>query len=154
MAGVPLAGVAAAPGSTAAQPQLTALPLPRGVTDLVIDPSHTATLYAAVPGLRRPVFKSTDGGATWTNSSTGLPRGAAIAALAIDPTAPAATVYASTSQGLFVTADGAATWQPVNSQGLPAGVPLSTVTVSPATSPPTLYLGTFGAGVFALAPDS
>jgi len=138
--------------STAAQPQLTALPLPRGVTDLVIDPSHPTTLYAAVPGLRRPVFKSTDGGATWTNSSTGLPRGAAIAALAIDPTAPA-TVYASTSQGLFVTADGAATWQPVNSQGLPAGVPLSTVTVSPATSQPTVYLGTFGAGVFALTPE-
>jgi photosystem II stability/assembly factor-like uncharacterized protein len=94
--------------STAARPQLTALPLP-GVGDLVIDPSRPATLYAAVPGLRRPVFKSTDGGATWTNSSTGLPRGVAIAALAIDPAAPA-TVYASTSQGPFVTADGAATW--------------------------------------------
>jgi len=137
--------------STAAHPQLAMLPLPGGVADLVIDPSHPATLYAAAPDLRRPVFKSTDGGATWTNSSTGLPRGVAIAALAIDPTAPA-TVYASTSQGPFVTADGAATWQPVNSQGLPAGVPLSTVTVSPATSPPTVYVGTFGAGVFALTP--
>jgi photosystem II stability/assembly factor-like uncharacterized protein len=138
--------------STAAHPQLTALPLPRGVTDLVIDPSHPATLYAAVPGLRRPVFKSTDGGATWTNSSTGLPRGVTIAALALDPATPA-TLYAGTSQGPFVTADGAATWQPVNGQGLPTGVPLSTVTVSPATSPPTVYLGTFGAGVFALTPE-
>jgi photosystem II stability/assembly factor-like uncharacterized protein len=138
--------------STAAHPQLARLPLPGGVADLVIDPSHPATLYAAAAGLRRPVFKSTNGGATWTNSSTGLPRGVAVAGLAMDPTAPA-TLYASTSQGLFVTADGAATWQPVNGEGLPAGVPLSTVTVSPATSPPTVYLGTFGAGVFALTPE-
>ncbi|HVR11129.1 MAG TPA: hypothetical protein VMW75_24005, partial [Thermoanaerobaculia bacterium] len=137
--------------STAAHPQLTALPLPRGVADLVIDPSHPATLYAAVPGLRRPVFRSIDGGATWTNSSTGLPRGAAINALAIDPAATA-ILYASSAQGLFVTANGAATWQPVNGQNLPAGVALSTVTVSPATSPPTVYLGTFGAGVFVLTP--
>ena len=138
--------------STAAHPQLTALPLPGGAIDLVIDPSHPATLYAAAYGLRRPVFKSGDGGATWTNSSVGLPRAVAIAALAIDPSAPS-TLYASTNQGLFVTEDGAATWQPVNSQGLPLGVPLTKVAVSPATSPPTLYLGTFGAGVFALTPS-
>jgi photosystem II stability/assembly factor-like uncharacterized protein len=137
--------------STAAHPQLAMLPLPGGVTDLVIDPSHTTTLYAAAAGVRRPVFKSGDGGATWTNSSVGLPRGVAIAALAIDPSAPS-TLYASTDQGLFVTEDGAATWQPVNSQGLPLGVPLTKVAVSAATSPPTLYLGTFGAGVFALTP--
>jgi photosystem II stability/assembly factor-like uncharacterized protein len=137
--------------STAAHPQLARLPLPGGVADLVIDPSHTATLYAAAAGLRRPVFKSSDGGATWTNSSAGLPRGVVIAALAIDPSAPS-TLYASTDQGLFVTEDGAATWQPVNSQGLPLGVPLTKVAVSPATSPPTLYLGTLGAGVFALTP--
>lgn len=137
--------------STAAHPQLAMLPLPGGVTDLVIDPSHTTTLYAAAAGVRRPVFKSGDGGATWTNSSVGLPRGVAIAALAIDPTTPA-TLYASTDHGLFVTEDGAATWQPVNGQGLPLGVPLTKVAVSNATSPPTLYLGTFGAGVFALTP--
>ncbi len=139
--------------STAAHPQLARLPLPGGVTDLVIDPSHTATLYAAAAeaGPLRHVFKSGDGGATWTNSSSGLPRGVAVAALAIDPTNPA-TLYASTDQGLFVTENGAATWQPVNSRGLPLGVPLTQVTVSPATSPPTLYLGTFGAGVFALTP--
>jgi photosystem II stability/assembly factor-like uncharacterized protein len=137
--------------STAAHPQLAMLPLPGGVADLVIDPSHTTTLYAAAAGVRRPVFKSGDGGATWTNSSVGLPRDVAIAALAIDPSAPS-TLYASTNQGLFVTGDGAATWQPVNSQGLPLGVPLTKVAVSLATSPPTLYLGTFGAGVFALTP--
>jgi photosystem II stability/assembly factor-like uncharacterized protein len=137
--------------STAAHPQLATLPLPGGVVDLVIDPRQTATLYAAAAGLRRPLFKSTDGGATWTNSSAGLPRGVAVAALAIDPTVTT-TLYAATAQGLFVSRNGAAAWQPVTSQGLPAGVPLTTVTVSPATSPPTLYLGTFGAGVFALNP--
>jgi hypothetical protein len=137
--------------STAAHPQLAMLPLPGPVADLVIDPGNTATLYAAARVPRRPVFKSGDGGATWANSSAGLPRGVAIAALAIDPNAPA-TLYASTDLGLFVSQDGAATWQPGNNLGLPNFGLLSTMTVSPATSPPTLYLGTVGTGVFALTP--
>ncbi|HEV3456676.1 MAG TPA: hypothetical protein VHG32_08955 [Thermoanaerobaculia bacterium] len=38
-------------------------------------------------------------------------------------------------QGLFVTNNGAVTWQPVNVPGLSGGIPLTTVTVSSATSP-------------------
>ncbi len=136
--------------STAANPQLVLLPLPGSVIDVAIDPDQTATAYAATAGPRRPVFKTTNGGASWANASAGLPRGVAVAALAIDP-ASTTTVYASTSQGLFVTRDGAATWQPVDSQGLPANVPLSTVAVSPTGS--TLYLGTVGGGLYSRPPD-
>lgn len=136
--------------STAAHPQLATLPLPAPIDDLAIDPHHPRVLYAAVEDPRRPLVKSTDGGGTWTNASTGLPRGVAVAALAIDPNMPT-TVYAATDQGPFLTTDGAATWQPLTTEGLFAGVGFSTVTVSPATTPPTIYLGTVGAGVLALS---
>jgi photosystem II stability/assembly factor-like uncharacterized protein len=58
-----------------------------GATDLVIDPAHPDTLYAALyQRLRRPwrfdsggpnggIFKTTDGGRTWRKLTSGLPAG-------------------------------------------------------------------------------
>jgi photosystem II stability/assembly factor-like uncharacterized protein len=82
---------------------------------LVIDPLNPATLYvgARIAG----VFKSTDGGASWTSANSGLPasQGVSIGPLVIDPLNPA-TLYAGTSNaGVFKSADGGATWQPTGS---------------------------------------
>jgi photosystem II stability/assembly factor-like uncharacterized protein len=97
------------------------------VRALAIDPAHPATVYAGVddgsaslagvqptPG-STGLFRSTDGGATWTN--TGFTR-SAVNLLAIDPSNPN-IIYASTEghysepkgfQGLFKSTDGGR-WQ-------------------------------------------
>jgi len=61
--------------ATAGRPHLRPLPLRGPVADLAVDPVTPSTLYAAIDA-RRPVFKSTDGGASWAPASFGLPRGA------------------------------------------------------------------------------
>jgi len=131
--------------STAARPALTPLSLPGQVIDLAIDPALPRTLYAAV-ALPRAVFKSVDGGATWAAAVAGLPLHTQALALAIDPVRPA-TLYLGTSSGVFVTDDGAASWQPLDA-GLP-GLPVASLAVSP-TLPRTVWAGTTSAGVFSL----
>src|SRR5207253_9749917 len=77
-----------------------------------IDPQTASALYAATWG--GGVFKSTDGGANWSNISSGLidPYGvrvSAIAAMAINPQTPT-TLYAGTTQGVFKSTDGGRSW--------------------------------------------
>jgi hypothetical protein len=85
------------------------------------------------------VFKSADGGATWTNASAGL-SGSLINALAADRATGA--LYAATSCGVFKTTNGGARWNAINS-GLPPGPAdpvggISALVVDPS-SPATLY---------------
>ncbi|HEY7111565.1 MAG TPA: hypothetical protein VIA45_01415 [Thermoanaerobaculia bacterium] len=83
---------------------------------LVPDPTDAATLYA---GTRHGVYKSVDGGETWTFSSVGLPD-ERVQTIAIDPTS-SQTIYLGTitpvgvqSVGIFKSVDGAASWTPMN----------------------------------------
>lgn len=124
------------------------------VTALAIDPTAPATLYAAAAPLMGPttaIFKTTDAGAHWEPASTGLPGspGRSVAALALDPQAPA-TVYAAVEgAGVYRTSDGGATWQAA-SDGLVAGESVADVralAVDPIV-PGTVYAGTAGQGVF------
>src|SRR5262245_42731838 len=92
------------------------------------DPSTPATVFA---GAERGVFKSIDGGTTWT--ATGLTQGTV--ALAIAPVTPT-TVYAGTGSGLFKSVDGGTTWST-------AGVSdqVCSVEIDPAI-PTTIYAST------------
>jgi photosystem II stability/assembly factor-like uncharacterized protein len=99
-----------------------------GVTDVVFDPTNPDTIYAAAYQRRRHVFtlinggpessihKSTDGGATWTKLTTGLPKEQmGRIALAISPLAPK-TVYAlieasRKTGGFYRSRDGGANWE-------------------------------------------
>ncbi len=65
------------------------------VLALAIDPANPATLYAGTNG---GVYKSADGGSSWTTVNSGVPLGTIAQALAIDPSTPA-TLYAGTSDG-------------------------------------------------------
>jgi photosystem II stability/assembly factor-like uncharacterized protein len=119
-----------------------------GVTALVIDPRNTSTVFAWVGG--NGVFKSTDGGASWSAASSGLPaQPFGLSFLAIDPQAPS-TLYAGKSGiGVFKSTDGGATWNSVNS-GLPNNFNgASFLAIDPET-PGTVYAAT-GGGVFKTA---
>ncbi|HKC26254.1 MAG TPA: SBBP repeat-containing protein, partial [Thermoanaerobaculia bacterium] len=71
---------------------------PAGVNDVVIDPTSSSRLYAAVSALSPPfVYKSSDGGASWTPAASGIK--AAAYALAVDPSVPS-TLYAGSYAGL------------------------------------------------------
>jgi photosystem II stability/assembly factor-like uncharacterized protein len=89
---------------------------------LAIDPQTSGTIYAGLSGDR--VYKSTDGGETWTAPSAGmedyfnwtvLP-----GSLAIDPQNPA-TLYAAMHHGVYKSTDGGASWRAATA-GLPLGL--------------------------------
>ncbi len=88
-----------------------ALPLtsPETLKALAIDPVHSDVVYAGLTGATA-ILKSTDGGQTWTNSSTGL-QGLSLDSLVIDPFHPN-VLYAWVGSGGYVSNDGAASWQP------------------------------------------
>ncbi len=105
------------------------------LNDFAFDPQVPDTLYT-------PWKKSTDGGATWTHSHSGLsgppfrlqhhPQNSGI-------------VYAASTDGVFVTTDGAATWNSI-SVGLPP-IPFRSLAIDP-NGQPTLVAGSEGEGVF------
>lgn len=109
-------------------------------------PSHQATGF----------FRSTDGGATWTNS--GL-TDAALTVLVADPF-DSKTLFVATEgiytnplgfRGIFKTVDGGITWSPINN-GLDCLTQLSAATITAMAADParpgTLYAATSGDGVY------
>jgi photosystem II stability/assembly factor-like uncharacterized protein len=133
--------------------QWTSLGLGGGETDaLAIDTQNSGTFYAHTLG---GVFKSTDGGATW--SETGHGTAGYQGLLAIDPQVPS-TIYAATYSdqwaptfpgGIFKSLDGGATWNALNAQltGDPvADSQILYLAIDPQNTS-TLYTGTY-AGVF------
>jgi len=97
--------------------RLPSFDMPSPISTIAIDPQNPKTVYAVEP--RAPaLFKSVDGGATWSTVNSGI----APFALAIDPQNPN-TLYASTNDGFFKSADGGTNWTAAAS-GLPGGVGL------------------------------
>jgi photosystem II stability/assembly factor-like uncharacterized protein len=86
------------------------------------------------------VYKSTDGGATWSASGTGLTY---VYALAVDPI-DSNTLYAGTNGGVFKSTNGGTTWSAVNT-GL-----TTRIVYTLAIDSTMLYAGTWYGGVFAL----
>jgi len=89
-----------------------------GLLMLALDPQSSSTLYVAAIG--SGVFKSTDGGASWTAVNSGLPTiYLTVNTLVVDPQNPR-TVYAgvagdSAQAGVFKTTDGGISWSALNS---------------------------------------
>ena len=98
----------------------------RTISKIVVDPTTPDTVYAAVGALatnglpgNTGIWKSTDGGATWTNTTAGISTEAAFSDLVIDPSAPQ-TLYAAVGEpgvtpvrvrnGVYKTSDGGGTW--------------------------------------------
>ena len=106
--------------------------LPGAPSAVVVAPGARTTIYAGLStnGYPYGVFKSEDGGFTW--SDTGLPDG--VAALAIS----GSTLYASTAAGVYVSVDGAA-WAPANA-GL---ISQPTALAADPSNPLIAYAATF-----------
>ena len=105
------------------------------VSDIVIDPRNTGTVYAG-SWYSAGAYKSTDRGTSWNAMGSGLPSGlfgSYVTALAIDP--QAGTLFAGTN-GIFKSTDGGAHWVGANS-GIPAplvaGFNVAALAVDPQT---------------------
>lgn len=133
---------------------------------LLVDPQNPSTLYA---GTFYGVLKSMNGGVTWANS--GLPGAPRILGLAFDSQAPS-TIYAlpvigrtrlpsgkccSLVGSLFKSMDGGANWVGIGTgltgpdfdpqDDCSCGYTHLGLGIDPA-NPDTLYVGTYGAGIF------
>ncbi|MDQ2680022.1 MAG: hypothetical protein M3Y21_03235, partial [Candidatus Eremiobacteraeota bacterium] len=127
----------------------------RQIGRVVVDPHDAKIVWVAALGhayasnTERGVFKSTDGGQTWNKVLYKNPQTGAID-LAMDPR-NSQIVYASMWQtrrppwnvyppsngpgtGLYRTADGGTTWEPVSGHGLPSNLNRIGIAISPADS--------------------
>jgi photosystem II stability/assembly factor-like uncharacterized protein len=108
-----------------------------GGADVLIDPQQSNIAYAALWEARQGpwengvwngtgggIFKSSDGGQTWTQLSGGLPDGIIQANLAIAPSSPKrlfASVATSSGVGLYRSDDAGASWTIATTDTRPAG---------------------------------
>src|SRR5207249_3977118 len=119
------------------------------VRALVTSPLTPTTLYAGTTRFSYPeswtggaVFKSTDGGESWSIVNTGL-HAPVVGALAIDPKVPS-TVYAGTgTAGAFKSTDGGASWSAVFTGPSNLSVGVRDLAIDPQT-PNTLYASNGG----------
>jgi photosystem II stability/assembly factor-like uncharacterized protein len=111
-----------------------------GVTAIRVDPHATGTVYAAT---LRGIYKSTDGGQSWTRIAQSLPD-QMISAMVLDRAAPDA-IYVASREGIHRSADGGLTWQAIN-KGLET-LNVRSLAQSPTDSK-TWYVGTNGSGLY------
>src|SRR5919197_6015954 len=88
--------IAAAVGGSTALARQAFHPGGRSVGSLAIDPRQPTAIYA---GSGVGVFKTSDGGATWFNTSNGVGK-PVVLDVVLDPTRTR-TVYAATKAGVF-----------------------------------------------------
>jgi Calx-beta domain/Beta-propeller repeat/Carboxypeptidase regulatory-like domain/CarboxypepD_reg-like domain len=113
-----------------------------GATQLVIDPTQPLRLYA---GTGNGMFRSTDGGKTWSPINNGL-AARFVVTLIIDPLTPT-TLYVTTldgfgggADGVYKTTDGGNSWS-LRRNGI-TKTNLPSLAIDPVT-PATLYAGAF-----------
>ena len=87
------------------------------INSIAVDPNNPLTVYAAsskTTPLDGKVFKSTNGGGSWTPMTTGLP-GISVDIIVVDPS-NSNTLYAGTfgSPGVLKSTNGGGNWQPMN----------------------------------------
>ncbi len=119
------------------------------VSDLIVDPKNTSTLYAAIPdGVRADtlngLYKSTDGGETWRLVFPGM-----MTDVVLDPQNPS-TLYTVSSgvsagvpvprPGMFKSIDGGATWTQLDVGVPPESMGRTSIAIS-ASDPRVLFIG-------------
>jgi len=117
------------------------------VRAVAIDPSNPDIVFVATEGAF--LYKSIDGGSTWTQLRNGLGMDS-FRAVAIDPVTPS-TIYAgsgvlgSWAKGVYKSVDGGLTWFSSSSGAVNANV--TALAIDPQ-HPTTLYMAAYGEGIF------
>jgi photosystem II stability/assembly factor-like uncharacterized protein len=83
------------------------------------------------------MYRSTNGGDTWSGISAGLPPNMFITSLVVDPKTP--TILYIGGDGVYRSSNSGTTWQPMNT-GLLSGTVVLSLAADPVT-PSTLYIG-------------
>lgn len=112
-----------------------------GLWEVAVDPHTPTTVYAAGSA---GVWKSWDGGASWSSSNTGRTT-LSVRAFAMDTTNPQVLYAGGWPGGVTTSVDGGATWTAANT-GLP-GDRVTALAVHPGASG-TVFVGISGSGVF------
>lgn len=123
-------------------------------SSVAINPINPQVVYVGVQGFGSGhVFKTSDGGGTWTNITGNLPD-APVNWILIDPQGPDNDIYVASDVGVFAATDGGVAgerWEQVGG-GLPASAVLQ-LGISPASwSTRTLVAATHGRGMWTIAP--
>ena len=130
-------------------PTLPNQPSSQSLTQITVDPQNPLTAWAAVSdtayGSRGHVYRTTDGGGTWSNLSAGLPN-LTVDDLLLDPDI-ANTIYAATDVGVYRSVDGGQSWLPLGS-GMPNVIVHSIRLDRPSR---TLRAATYGRGMWDLS---
>lgn len=122
-------------------------------TNLALDPNHDEVVYVGTNGYG--VFKTTNGGATWTAMNAGLdqPYLKGPGALLIHPSQPGTLFAATQGGGIYKTTDGAQSWQRVGPDHIFAfGMavdPFNSAHIIAACAGKKLLLSTDGGGTWA-----
>jgi hypothetical protein len=112
-------------------------------TRVIVDPADPDRVYTTFGGYNPGnVWRSDDGGSTWSDLSAGLPEAPA-RCLAIHPRRPD-FLYLGTEVGLFTSEDFGTTWSPTN-EG-PANCPVSDL----VWAGEVLVCATHGRGMFSI----
>ncbi|HEV7394867.1 MAG TPA: Calx-beta domain-containing protein [Pyrinomonadaceae bacterium] len=120
--------------------------LPALVTQVVVHPTQPLTLYA---GTGNGVFRSTDGGKTWSPINNGL-AARLVVALVIDPLTPTTLYVAAldsviSTEGVYKSTDDGNSWNR-RRNGI-TNTNLRSLAIDPVT-PTTLYAGAFNGPIF------
>lgn len=117
-----------APGCTRGEPT---------IFSLAVHPSNPNIIYLST---REALYKSRDGGHTWTPMGEGL-EGAQVISLAIDPV-HSSTIYAGTfATAVYKSSDGGQTWRPANI-GLKGHISVVNAIIFHPWDNSTIYIGT------------
>ena len=133
----------------------------RGVYEIQMAPSNSSILYMSFDGY---VFKSTNKGTTWTQTSL-TPFNDSVTAendnyrmngqkMAVDPSNPNIVYVGTPSNGLFVSKDGGATWASVSAIPAAAGQGVTGILFDPAIGgavggvTQTIFASSYGHGVY------
>jgi uncharacterized repeat protein (TIGR01451 family) len=128
----------------------------RPVAWIAVDRSNNRIAYlayngynAATPHQPGHVFKTANGGATWTDISGNLPDNP-VNSIILDPAYPN-TLYAATDVGPFVTFNGGAKWSALGTSGFPI-VAVDQIDLDPNHR--VIAAGTHGRGAFKITDTS
>jgi len=137
--------------------QFSGLPTSGAIGRIVPHPTDDKTVYVAsagnlfTPGGERGLYRTTDGGATWTRLLAGDNDTTGAADVAVDPAnpnnilvgmwdhvrLPTHRVYAGVGSGVFRSTDGGATWARMTLPGAPAANQWGRIGVALAPSDPS-----------------